>query len=133
MKYLTHVISKKTERTQKESSPVGEHLAHSHHRFKEENVNAFDKDSRWFQRGVKEAIHIAANNPTSLNRDRGRHHLPAVYNSLDKTYCCESTHGGTLWPTSASGNTSVDKATERSSKSSTRELHFLLGDVLNQW
>ena len=88
-------LHKRLKEHKRESSPVGEHLAHSHHCFKEENVNVLDKDSRWFQRGVKEAIHIAANNPT-LHRDRGRHHLPAVSNSLVKTYCCEFTHGGTL-------------------------------------
>ena len=43
---------------------MGEHLTHSYNHYKEENVNVLEKDSRWFQHGVKEAIHIAANNPT---------------------------------------------------------------------
>ena len=35
----------------------------------------------WFQRGVREAIHIRSRSPT-LNRDRGRHNLPSVYNTI---------------------------------------------------
>ena len=65
----------------RESSPVGAHLQAQDHAFEADNISVLDRESRWFQRGVKEAIHIAAQNPT-LNRDRGRHVLPAVYNSL---------------------------------------------------
>ena len=35
-------------------------------------------------RGIREAIHIARTNPP-LNRDRGRHHLPSVYDSILKS------------------------------------------------
>ena len=65
----------------RDSSPVGEHLNNSGHVFSQDNVSILDKESRWFQRGVKEAIYITASKP-SLNRDRGRHTLPSVYNSL---------------------------------------------------
>ena len=77
----------------RESSPVGEHLADRGHHFDQDNVNVLDREPRWFQRGVKEAIHIAAGNPT-LNRDRGRHNLPAVYHSLVQSHCREFAHGG---------------------------------------
>ena len=41
-------------------------------------------EPRWFERGVKEAIHIRLNNPT-LNRDGGRYNLPPVWNNLLKS------------------------------------------------
>ena len=53
----------------RESSPVGAHLTSLKHKFQPDNISVLDRETRWFQRGVKEAIHIAANNP-SLNRDR---------------------------------------------------------------
>ena len=65
----------------RESSPVGAHLHTQKHGFETDNISVLDRDNRWFQRGVKEAIHIAAQNPT-LNRDRGRHVLPPVYGTL---------------------------------------------------
>ena len=40
-------------------------------------------ESRWFERGVKEAIYIKALNP-SLNRDGGRYNLPAVWDNIIK-------------------------------------------------
>ena len=43
------------------------------------NIEIIEKEEDWFKRGVKEAIHIRANN-SILNRDKGRHNLPAVYN-----------------------------------------------------
>ena len=74
-------LRKRMTEHKRESSPVGAHLHSHHHSFEADNISVLDRDSRWFQRGVKEAIHIAATSPT-LNRDRGRHVLPAVYNSL---------------------------------------------------
>ena len=56
----------------RESSPVGAHLHSQQHQFESDNISVLDRDARWFQGGVKEAIHIAANNPT-INRDGGRH------------------------------------------------------------
>ena len=41
-------------------------------------------DSRWLQRGIKEAYNIAAKKP-NLNQDQGRHHLPTVYKTLIKS------------------------------------------------
>ena len=44
-------------------------------------VRIWDRDSRWFERGVKEAIHIKANQP-SLNKDGGRYKLSGVYEAV---------------------------------------------------
>ncbi len=40
-----------------------------------DNSKLLDRESRWFQRGVREALRIHSGSP-SLNRDRGRHQLP---------------------------------------------------------
>jgi hypothetical protein len=44
-------------------------------------VKILDRDHRWFERGVKEAVYIKANEP-SLNKDGGRFKLPGVYGSV---------------------------------------------------
>ena len=46
-----------------------------------DKVKILDKDDRWFERGVKEAIYIRAYKP-SLNKDGGRYRLPRVYDPL---------------------------------------------------
>ncbi len=46
----------------------------------------------WFRRGIAEAIWIAKENP-SLNRDRGRHTLPPVYNQLLSSRDAHTTQG----------------------------------------
>ena len=66
---------------QKDSSPVGHHMGYSKHKVDSQNIRIVDRDSRWFQRGVREAIQIRSRSPT-LNRDRGRHNLPSVYNTI---------------------------------------------------
>jgi hypothetical protein len=60
------------------------------HHFTQDNVSILDREGRWFQRGVKEAIYISATNPT-LNRDRGRYTLPPMYNSLIRAHSLGST------------------------------------------
>jgi len=40
-----------------------------------------DTENRWFERGVKEAIYIKANQP-SLNKDGGRFKLSGVYETV---------------------------------------------------
>ena len=50
-----------------------------------EKVKVIDRESRWFERGVREAVHIRARSP-SLNRDQGRHRLPPIYNSLIQSH-----------------------------------------------
>ena len=59
-------LKKRLNEPRRESSPVGHHLCYSGHHLPEEKV--LDQDSRWFQRGVKEALHIRSHSP-SLNRD----------------------------------------------------------------
>ena len=75
----------------RDSSPVGAHLLNKHHHMDRDCVKILDQEHRWFERGVKEAIHIRAHQPT-LNRDRGRHILPAVYNSLVRSQGREFAH-----------------------------------------
>ena len=65
------------------------------HSFSQDNVSVLDREPKWFQRGVKEAVHIAASRP-SLKRDRGRHILPAAYNSLVQLHDVSSSHSRTL-------------------------------------
>ncbi len=60
------------------SSPVVEHTKDSKHTMDWDSVRVLDQDSDWFRRGVREAINIRRE-PSSLNRDRGRHDLPPVY------------------------------------------------------
>ena len=47
-------------------------------------MSMLDTDSRWLQRGIKEAYYIAVLDP-DLNQDRGRHTLSPVYNSIIKS------------------------------------------------
>jgi hypothetical protein len=65
----------------RESSLVGAHLIQEDHQTDKDCVKILSSETKWFEREVKEAIHIVAERP-SLNRDRGRHNLPAVYHSL---------------------------------------------------
>ena len=51
------------------------------HQFIKEDTRVLDRESNWFKRGVKEAIHIRRRKP-DLNLDKGRHHLPPCYNQL---------------------------------------------------
>ena len=63
-------------------SAVYTHLSQSKHNFQDEDVLILDKESRWFERGVREAIYVNSENP-SLNRGGGlRHNLSLVYNPI---------------------------------------------------
>ena len=86
-------LDKRVSEHLKHSSPFGQHLIENDHLLERDNIQVLDREPRWFQRGVKEAIYIAAHSPT-LNRDRGRHQLPATYNSLIQSHCREFAHGG---------------------------------------
>ena len=74
-------LRKRLAEHRRDSSPVGHHLNYNKHKLDQDNIKIVDKDNRWFERGVREAIHIRTTSP-SLNRDQGRHQLPPVYNSL---------------------------------------------------
>ena len=74
-------FKKRLSEPKRDSSPVGLHMKATGHHLAEDKTRILDRDDRWFQRGVREAIHIRSRSP-SLNRDQGRHHLPRVYNKL---------------------------------------------------
>ena len=63
------------------TSPVGEHASKEQHQIDWEGVRILDREDNWYRRGVREAIHIRRTG-SDLNRDRGRHDLPVVYNKL---------------------------------------------------
>ncbi len=63
-------------------SPVGYHMDFHKHKLDTDNIKILDRESQWFQRGVRAALQIRSRSP-SLNQDRGRHQLlPPIYNTL---------------------------------------------------
>ncbi|XP_041430610.1 LOW QUALITY PROTEIN: uncharacterized protein LOC121397622 [Xenopus laevis] len=65
-----------------QNSAVFLHLKDKGHSFEDSKVQILDKEDRWFERGVKEMIHVKVERP-SLNRGGGlRHHLSATYNAV---------------------------------------------------
>ena len=48
-----------------------------------DNVKILEVESKWFERGVWEAIQIRINSPT-LNKDECRYNLPPVWNNTLK-------------------------------------------------
>lgn len=65
------------------TSEVSKHIYQDHpdHNVNITNTKVLAVEPRWFERGVKEAIHIRLHRP-SLNRDNGRHFLPPVWTNL---------------------------------------------------
>ena len=57
------------------------HIESPGHHMDLEKVQILDTAPRWFERSVKDAIHIRANQP-SLNKDGGRYQLPRVYDPI---------------------------------------------------
>ncbi len=66
---------------QRDSLPVSQHANDSRHPVNYDQVKVLDRESGWFRRGVKEAIHILTS-PSDLNQDRGWYTLPRVYHTL---------------------------------------------------
>ena len=65
-----------------QDSAVHLHLKETTHSFEDENVHILDREERWFERGVREAIYVKVEKP-SLNRGGGlRHHLSPTYNAV---------------------------------------------------
>ncbi|XP_072174678.1 uncharacterized protein [Diadema setosum] len=63
-------------------SAVFTHLKNTGHHFEDKEVDIIDKETRWFERGVREAVYVNAENP-SLNRGWGlRHNLSPTYKSV---------------------------------------------------
>ena len=84
------------------SSTTSEVLKHIHtdspdHTITLENTKILAVEHKWFERRVKEAIHIRALKP-SLNRDGGQYNLPPMWNNIIKERLTESvtvtTNGG---------------------------------------
>ena len=78
----------------KPSSTTSEVSNHIHtdnpdHTITLENTEILAVEHKWFERGVKEAIHIRALKP-SLNRDGGRYNLPPIWNNIIKERLTES-------------------------------------------
>ena len=65
------------------SSEVSQHIhiESPGHYIDLEKVKILDREQRWFERGVKEAIYIRINQPT-LNKDGGRYKLPNAYDPV---------------------------------------------------
>ena len=65
-------------------SAVYSHLNTSNHSFVNENVIILDRESWWFERGVKEALYVKSEEST-LNKGEGlRHNLAGAYSSAIK-------------------------------------------------
>ena len=57
------------------------HLKAPGHQLDFDKTRILDRDTRWFQRGIREAIYIRAQKPT-LNRNAGRYTLPVVWDNI---------------------------------------------------
>ena len=51
-------LGKRIKEHHKDKSVMGAHLLSHRHSLDSDNVKILDRDSRWFERGVREAIHI---------------------------------------------------------------------------
>ena len=65
------------------TSEVSNHIFREHpgHKVDLKNVKVLSRDTRWYERGVRESIHIRTLRP-SLNRDGGRHQLSHIWDNL---------------------------------------------------
>ena len=65
------------------TSEVSKHINvdNQGHEINLDEVKTLDRESSWYERGVKEAIYIRALRP-SLNRDGGRFQLPHIWDPL---------------------------------------------------
>ena len=61
----------------------------SNHNITLENTRILLAEHKWFERGVKEAIHIRSLNP-SLNGDGGGYNLPPIWNNIIKERLTEN-------------------------------------------
>ena len=57
------------------------HLDHPDHSISMDDTKILEVEPKWFERGVKEAIHIRVTHP-SLNKDGGRYNLPSVWTNI---------------------------------------------------
>jgi hypothetical protein len=79
-----------------QDSAVHLHLKESGHSFEDSQVRVLAREDRWFERGVKEAIHVKLEKP-SLNRGGGlRHFLSPTYNAVLHSFRQHSKHSHRL-------------------------------------
>ncbi len=57
------------------------HVDQPGHTVDVKNTKILAVEPRWYERGVKEAVHICTAKP-SLNKDGGRFQLPAVWKNM---------------------------------------------------
>ncbi|TWW61021.1 hypothetical protein D4764_05G0011110 [Takifugu flavidus] len=75
-----------------QDSAVHLHLKESGHSFEDSQVRILSREDRWFERGVKEAIHVKLEKP-SLNRGGGlRHFLSPTYNAVLHSFQQQNKH-----------------------------------------
>ncbi|TWW71630.1 hypothetical protein D4764_16G0001270 [Takifugu flavidus] len=75
-----------------QDSPVHLHLKESGHSVKDSQVWILAREDRWFERGVKKAIHVKLEKP-SLNRGGGlRHFLSPTYNAVLHSFQQQTKH-----------------------------------------
>ena len=78
--------------TSGQDSAVHLHLKEKGHSFDDHKVRILAREDRWFERGVKEAIHVKLERP-SLNRGGGlRHHLSPTYNAVFRALSKRCSH-----------------------------------------
>ena len=65
------------------TTPVAKHMVEDHNPG-DVTINIIDHEQNWWKRGVKEAFHIQEVNPTLLNEDGGRFHIPPIYNLIKR-------------------------------------------------
>ena len=82
------------------------HAANSTHSIDYEGVVVKAREEDWFKRGVKEAIHIKRK-ASDLNKDKGRHQLPSVYDSIISSD--QSTTSGQMTQSHANSNTNISR------------------------
>uniref|UniRef100_A0A803K1Y2 Large ribosomal subunit protein uL1m n=1 Tax=Xenopus tropicalis TaxID=8364 RepID=A0A803K1Y2_XENTR len=80
-KIATNVMAQhRRANSSRQDSAVYLRLKEKGHSFEDSNVHILDREDRWFERGVKEAIYASLEKP-SLNRGGGlRHCLSSTYN-----------------------------------------------------
>ena len=77
-----------------------------YHSIDYEGVVVKAREGDWFKRGVKEAIHIRRK-ASDLNKDKGRHPLPSVYDSIISSD--QSTTSGQMTQSPANSNTNISR------------------------
>ena len=93
-------------------SAVYLHLKEKAHSFEDSNNRILDREDRWFERGVKEAIYVKVEKP-SLNRGGGlRHHLSPIYNAALSAIPRKIKNKSCLKPNTSDSNEQDDRRSQ---------------------